>query len=89
MEMLLLQQATGMASEELSPSAIRSLSGMGADGDLAKRLAKEIDEESSQLYSELTSGATAASAARLSASSAEPAVQPEYFSFYLPPSHRP
>lgn len=50
MEMLLLQQATGMASEELSPSAIRSLSGMGMDRNLAQRLANEIDEESSHLY---------------------------------------
>jgi hypothetical protein len=51
MEMLLLQQATGMASEELSPSAIRSLSGMG-DRALAQQLASEIDEDSSALYGE-------------------------------------
>jgi hypothetical protein len=51
MEMLLLQQATGMASEELSPSAIRSLSGMG-DRSLAQQLASEIDEDSSALYGE-------------------------------------
>lgn len=53
MEMLLLQQATGMASEELSPSAIRSLSGMGMDRSLAEKLASEIDDESAQLYGEL------------------------------------
>jgi hypothetical protein len=55
MEMLLLQQATGMASEELSPSAIRSLSGMGGDRALTQQLVKELDEDSAQLYSDLTS----------------------------------
>ena len=50
MEMLLLQQATGMASEELSPSAIRSLSGMGMERSLAAQLASELDEESALLY---------------------------------------
>jgi hypothetical protein len=43
MEMILLQQATGLASEELSSSALRSLSGM--DRSVAARLAREMEND--------------------------------------------
>jgi hypothetical protein len=48
MEMLFLQQATGVASEKLSSNVLRSLSGI--NNSLSHQLASELTEEHSSLY---------------------------------------
>lgn len=49
MEMLFLQQATGVAAEELPPNALRTLSGI--NNSLSYQLASELTEEHISLYS--------------------------------------
>mmetsp|Transcript_3185 Transcript_3185/g.4537 ORF Transcript_3185/g.4537 Transcript_3185/m.4537 type:complete len:1323 (-) Transcript_3185:253-4221(-) len=82
MEMIFLQHATGMASEALPSSVMRSLS--GADGNflaktLAKKLQSEITDEHKELY-ELRSDETAASAYEEDAKKQSLSVIPEYAS---------
>eukprot|EP00981_Chlorochromonas_danica_P014418 scaffold7965_cov159-Ochromonas_danica.AAC.2 len=52
MEMIFLQQATGMASQQLPNSVLRSLSGV--DGNLSHQLRGELTEEHAVLYQEQT-----------------------------------